>query len=184
MPNQMETNTPVVHAEDSNWLRRFSRDLERQKANKMHDRDDIIDRAIDTLERRAQKIEHRRAATVRSRAVTKEFLMSMRPDILRRIHNIVEVVARHFEMPVTAILGDGRHRLVSHPRHIAEWCVCRTMLDLSLTEIALGFHRDHSTVMYGRNKIESMRYSQADVREMTDKLLAMAKTVDSGVTRD
>lgn len=180
----METNTPVVHAEDSNWLRRFSRDLERQRANKMHDRDDILDRAIDTLERRAQKMEHRRTVMARSRAVTKEFLMSMRPDILRRIHNVIEVVARHFEMPVTAILGDGRHRLVSHPRHIAEWCVCKTMTDISVTEIGYAFHRDHSTILYGRNKTDSMRYHHADFKEMTDKLLAMAKTVDSGVTRD
>lgn len=66
---------------------------------------------------------------------------------------IINVVADHFGVKVEDILSKKRNAEITLPRQIAMY-LCREMTDISLNEIgaALG-NKDHTTIMYGRDKI-------------------------------
>jgi chromosomal replication initiator protein len=76
---------------------------------------------------------------------------------------IVEAVAKAYDLPMERILGRDRSREVALPRQIAMYLL-RKETDISLPQIGevLG-GRDHTTVMYGYDKI-------ADLLERDERL--------------
>lgn len=66
---------------------------------------------------------------------------------------IINVVSEHFGIKVEDIISKKRNAEIALPRQIAMY-LCREMTDISLNEIgaAVG-NRDHTTVMYGADKI-------------------------------
>ena len=67
---------------------------------------------------------------------------------------IINTVAEHFNIPVQDIKGSKRNSEIVQPRQIVMY-LCRNMTNMSFNSIgdALG-KRDHSTVIYGINKVE------------------------------
>ncbi len=70
------------------------------------------------------------------------------------IEKIQRVVASYFNVKVKELIGRRRHRVISHPRHVAMY-LSRHHTDQSFPEIGKHFGgRDHSTVMNAVGKIE------------------------------
>jgi chromosomal replication initiator protein len=94
-----------------------------------------------------------------------------RPGVLTA-DRIIAAVAEHFDLEESVLLGRGRSREVALPRQIAMYLI-REETQASLPQIgeALG-GRDHTTVMYGCDKIgeqletdDAMRRQVAAIRE-------------------
>jgi len=77
---------------------------------------------------------------------------------------IVNEVALHFGIEVTALRGRGRSRAVARPRQIAMYLI-RQEIGESLPQIgALLGGRDHTTVLYGCERIADLIEEDADIR--------------------
>lgn len=96
----------------------------------------------------------------------------MRPKSLSA-KQIIEVAAKHFQIPVTDIIGPKRDKDIVVPRQIAMYML-RSELHLSFPKIAheLG-RKDHTTAIHSIGKIEreshinpSLRGTLAEIREL------------------
>jgi chromosomal replication initiator protein len=77
---------------------------------------------------------------------------------------IVEAVARHFDVEVTALQGTSRSQVIARPRQIAMYLI-RAETGASLPQIGdmLG-GRDHTTVLYGCARIAEKIEEDTDLR--------------------
>lgn len=67
---------------------------------------------------------------------------------------IIQAVAEHFQVPVTAIMGKSRLQSIVRARYVAMHLV-RQILGWKYTEIARVFRRcDHGTVLHGMERIK------------------------------
>ena len=90
-------------------------------------------------------------------------------DLVKRPHKVtvdrvLETVSQHYGVSEAALLGASRSRTVAFPRQIVMY-LARTETDASLPQIGrrLG-GRDHSTVLYGYEKINGLLETNADIR--------------------
>ena len=87
-------------------------------------------------------------------AILKDVISSSKqePDRITP-EKIISVVAEHYHISAEDIISPKRNKELAHPRQIIMYLCC-IMTSYTLNEIgeALG-SRDHSTVMYGRDKI-------------------------------
>jgi len=83
------------------------------------------------------------------------------------IEAVQSEVARQFGCHVSDLRGDKRTADVAYPRHIAMY-LCRELTEASLPQIGDRFGgRDHSTVVYGVNKIDRLMQDGHD-RQLRD----------------
>jgi len=88
-------------------------------------------------------------------------------------HKIVDVVAGHFDIKTSQLVGKSRKKQIVEPRQILMY-ILRQELGIPFEEIgALLGGRDHTTIMYGVEKItgvlpkrESMRVHIASIRKL------------------
>jgi chromosomal replication initiator protein len=111
-------------------------------------------------------------------AITLEFAQEvlreqMKPDRSRiEVHDIQRAVARHFNVSEESLRGKRRTDTIAFPRHVAMY-LTRTMTDLSLAEIGGKFGgRDHTTVLHGCQKIESLLPGDRELRVAVEDLMA------------
>ena len=72
----------------------------------------------------------------------------------KRSDIILECVAEWFEVRVKDLIGQDRHRSLTHARQAGYWLVM-DMLDWSSMRTATLFgNRDHSTIIYGAKSFE------------------------------
>jgi chromosomal replication initiator protein len=77
---------------------------------------------------------------------------------------IVEEVAHHFDIEVTALKGHSRRRVVARPRQVAMYLI-REETGASLPQIgALLGGRDHSTILYGYERIADLIEKDTEFR--------------------
>ena len=69
-------------------------------------------------------------------------------------HSIITMVAKLNNIDRSELTGKKRDRNTTRARHIAQWLI-RKDTNLTLCQIAEIFNRDHASVMYGINKIQS-----------------------------
>ncbi|MBQ9766097.1 MAG: chromosomal replication initiator protein DnaA [Lachnospiraceae bacterium] len=68
---------------------------------------------------------------------------------------IMNIVAEHYNVPVSELISRKRNQAVTYPRHMVMY-LCRNYTDKSLKEIgSLLGNRDHSTIINGCEKIEA-----------------------------
>jgi chromosomal replication initiator protein len=77
--------------------------------------------------------------------------------------SIVEIVAGHYGIPVTAIKGKSRTKDMVLPRQVAMYLI-RNETSASLVEIGHLLDRDHTTIMHGITKIEKDLASDSGLR--------------------
>lgn len=94
------------------------------------------------------------------------------------VRDIQSAVCEFFDIGIDEIRSTARDRRVSHPRQIAMYLSCE-LTDQSLPSIAAEFERDHSTVLYARDKINDAMTVRADVKTSVEKLRAMFDSVPS-----
>lgn len=68
------------------------------------------------------------------------------------LEKIIEMVAREYKIQEGDIYSKNRSKRIAYPRQIAMY-LSRELTDLSLLKIATQFEKDHSTVLYGIDKI-------------------------------
>lgn len=75
---------------------------------------------------------------------------------------IIAVVAEHYNISVEEIMSQKRDKVISVPRQIAMY-ITRKYTNLSQTEIAEAFKRDHATVIHAIKKIQSDLSTNPDI---------------------
>jgi len=75
--------------------------------------------------------------------------VSVTPD------EIVETVASFYNLPTEVLKGRGRSKEIVLPRQLAMY-LAREETDASLPEIGKVLGRDHTTVIYGHEKISTL----------------------------
>ena len=80
------------------------------------------------------------------------------------INDIVAAVSAHYDVTTDAIRGASRSRTVAFPRQICMY-LARTETNASFPQIGneLG-NRDHTTILYGNEKISSLMETDSEVR--------------------
>lgn len=68
---------------------------------------------------------------------------------------IKETVAKYYGISIADIISPSRQQNIARPRQVAMY-LSRRLTNLSLISIANSFNRDHTTVMHGHDKIESL----------------------------
>jgi len=82
--------------------------------------------------------------------------------------DIIEHVARYFEISLDEIYGNSRAAAIAQARQIAMY-LCRELTSLSLPKIGQLIGRDHTTVMYANSKIaELMKERRSVYNQVTD----------------
>ena len=83
---------------------------------------------------------------------------------------ILDIVAEHFDLSASDLIGNKRNSKIVFPRQIAMY-LCRHMTEVTLKNIGkvLG-GRDHTTVMNGITKIENEMETSESTREVIDIL--------------
>ena len=83
---------------------------------------------------------------------------------------IVEAVARHFSVEIGALQGRSRSRAIARPRQIAMYLI-RKETGASLPQIgAILGGRDHTTILYGCERIADMIEEDTDIRRQVTTL--------------
>lgn len=91
-------------------------------------------------------------------------------DVELNMHDILEAVAKHFEVNCKDILGKGRRAEIVLPRQLAMYLI-RDLTEHSFPEIGQFFNgRDHSTVMYAVQKIEKKLEAGSELSEEIRKV--------------
>jgi chromosomal replication initiator protein len=84
---------------------------------------------------------------------------SVLQDILRRqpitIEQVLKVVADYYQVDITDLTGRSRNKEIVIPRQMAMYLL-REETDASLPEIGEALVRDHTTVMYAREKMTKL----------------------------
>ena len=83
---------------------------------------------------------------------------------------ILDIVAEHFDLTASDLIGNKRNSKIVFPRQIAMY-LCRNMTEVTLKNIGkvLG-GRDHTTIMNGISKIENEVETSDSTREIIDIL--------------
>ena len=91
--------------------------------------------------------------------------------------HVIDTVANYYRVTVDSLQSNSRSRTIAFPRQMAMYLV-RTETDLSYPQIGdkLG-NRDHTTVLYGYEKISELRETDANIRR--DILQIKAALYDS-----
>lgn len=94
-------------------------------------------------------------------AIDEELINMALADLVRRpqkltVEQVIDVVCSHYDVAGDALAGSSRARVVAFPRQVAMY-LARTETDASLPQIGskLG-NRDHTTIMYGHDKIATL----------------------------
>lgn len=92
------------------------------------------------------------------------------------IELVIKTVASYFNVSPFDIKGKSRNQSVVIPRQIAMY-LCKNLTDFSTTEIGMEFGgKNHTTVMYNVQKVESLlRSSEKDMNLTIDKLKRQIK---------
>jgi chromosomal replication initiator protein len=100
-----------------------------------------------------------------SREVAETALSNLLPQHSKlTTEQIIETVAHHFGVEVTALQGRSRSRAVARPRQIAMYLI-REETGASLPQIGASLGgRDHTTVLYGCERITDLVEEDANLR--------------------
>jgi len=99
------------------------------------------------------------------------------------IELIKTVVGEKFNIDAKDFNSRKKTEAVAFPRQIAMYLACE-LTDMSLPDIGEAFSRDHTTVMYARDKISRMLHTDAFFNENVNSIIARVKVVNnSGKTR-
>lgn len=86
------------------------------------------------------------------------------------IYTIIKEVASFFNIDSTSLRGKKKTKAISDARNIAIY-LSRNMTEYSLSEIGDQFDkRDHSTILYASNKIDSLIKTDSSLSQTIDKI--------------
>ncbi len=90
---------------------------------------------------------------------------------------IQRVVASHFHIDISRLLGFERYKSVAFARHLAMY-LCRSRLAMSFPELGRAFtYRDHTSIISGVRKIEAL--IRADDAHTIESLGVLTQRLDA-----
>jgi len=81
---------------------------------------------------------------------------------LQTVYLIQEVVAEHFRLSVSEMLGRKRYQYLARPRHIAAY-LSREITTLPLEQVGKCFRRHHATILSSLARVRAKRRTLAPV---------------------
>ena len=115
-------------------------------------------------------------ASLTGRPMTPDLACDCLADVLRASDRRLDMdviqarVAEHYGLSINDLLGPRRARAVARPRQVAMY-LAKTLTERSLPEIGRCFGgRDHTTVMHGVRRIETLRGSDERIARDVDAL--------------
>ncbi|MCB0029118.1 MAG: chromosomal replication initiator protein DnaA, partial [Anaerolineales bacterium] len=144
------------------------------ESNGLHLSDDVIELMASAVRNNIRELEGALTKVIAYAQLTgveidRSLVERVLADLIKRprkvtVDRVLETVAQHYGVSEAALLGASRSRTVAFPRQIVMY-LARTETDASLPQIGrrLG-GRDHSTVLYGYEKINGLLETNADIR--------------------
>lgn len=86
-----------------------------------------------------------------------------------KFSEILQVVCEHYNITKVNITSASRAPRYSLPRQVAYY-LTRRLTKLSLPEIGRRSYKDHTSVLYGANKIEELLKTNIDLRQVVNTL--------------
>ena len=86
------------------------------------------------------------------------------------VEKIFTAIYNKYNVPKDAILGTRRNKDIAIPRHIAIYLI-RELTEMSYTNIAKLFNRDHATIMASHQKVRTDPELEADVNDLKKEIL-------------
>jgi chromosomal replication initiator protein len=87
-----------------------------------------------------------------------------------KAEQILACVSEHYREPPESLRGRKRTNQIAFPRQVGMY-LCRVLTQMSLVEIGQVFGgRDHTTVIYGCDRISSQLATDRDLRESVERL--------------
>ena len=114
---------------------------------------------------------------LRQRTITEEMAQTVLRDMLDRseavitVERIQEVVAAHFKVPLQLMLSNKRSKEVAMARQVAMY-LSRELTKSSLPDLGKQFHKDHTTVIHGCDKIKRLMESDGLFKSEIDQLVS------------
>jgi chromosomal replication initiator protein len=88
------------------------------------------------------------------------------------VEDVMRVVAKHYSISIESLSSNSRSRSVSFPRQIAMY-LARTETDASFPQIGTQMgNRDHTTILYGYEKINAKQETDSNIRRDLLKIKA------------
>lgn len=98
-------------------------------------------------------------------------LMQQRDKVT--VDEVVTAVCHYYKVTEQALFSSSRSRTISYPRQVAMY-LARTETDASLPQIGIRLgNRDHTTILYGYEKISKLVERDADLRRDTLEIKAV-----------
>jgi chromosomal replication initiator protein len=91
---------------------------------------------------------------------------------------IISRTASYFNVTQDEITGPSRSRTIANARQIAMF-LCRELTDLSLPKLAQLFRRDHTTVLYGEQKIRKLMAEKHTIYNQVTELTTLIRRTAS-----
>lgn len=92
------------------------------------------------------------------------------PQTRVSVEDIQRAVCEYFKLNLADLLGSGRSKRVSHPRHMAQY-LSRKLTDLSFPDIAQKFGgKDHTSIIYAVRKVERDMENDPNVASIVNHL--------------
>jgi chromosomal replication initiator protein len=114
---------------------------------------------------------------LRQRTITEEMAQAVLHDMLDRsevaitVDRIQEVVSAHFRVPLQLMMSNKRSKDVAMARQVAMY-LSRELTKSSLPDIGRQFHKDHTTVIHGCEKIKRLMDSDELFKSEIDQLVS------------
>jgi len=89
------------------------------------------------------------------------------------VGTIIEVVAEHFKISVTDLLGKKRNKEIVVPRQIAMY-LAREMAGMSYPDIGRSFDRDYTTVIHSYEKVRAELNKDANLKNLISDMRSKA----------
>lgn len=126
-------------------------------------------------------------SSIQSHALTLSIVQSTVRDVITddkpepiKVENIINEVAKTYNVSVSDILSNRRTASLALARQVAMY-IARETTDLSFKQIGESFGKDHTTVLYNVNKIETFLkdkpYQKELVEDIIKNLRAIGQTI-------
>jgi chromosomal replication initiation ATPase DnaA len=126
---------------------------------------------------RVRNLEDRLAQLEPARSPKRMALRALGKPHKPPIAQIIALVADRFGVSAVEIRGSTRHREVVLPRHVAMY-LAMSFTGNGFAMVGREFDRDHTVVLYARNKIAKLRKAIASLDQEITKIEIMLRSGD------
>ncbi|MFH1619368.1 MAG: chromosomal replication initiator protein DnaA [bacterium] len=112
-----------------------------------------------------------------AKEILRDIIANQEPDFRVSIDTIKKIVADKYSMDERDLKSSKRSEAIAFPRQICMYLACE-LTEFSLPAVGEAFSRDHTTVMYARDKIKQMLHSDPYISETINQLILRVKSVE------